>query len=51
MDILDEKPYTVITDEAKIKAKYVIVASHFPVYDSLGFIFARMYESKAMLLG
>ena len=51
MDIIDEKPYTVITDEAKIKAKYVIVASHFPVYDSLGFYFARMYESRSYALG
>lgn len=50
-EIIDEGSYTVITDEGRIKAKYVIIASHFPVYDHLGFYFARMYESRTYALG
>ncbi|HOQ16892.1 MAG TPA: FAD-dependent oxidoreductase [Defluviitaleaceae bacterium] len=50
-DISDENPYRVITDKGEIKAKYVIIASHFPVYDHLAFYFARMYQSRTYALG
>lgn len=50
-NIEGENPYTILTDHGKITAKYVIVASHFPVYDHFGFYFARMYESRTYALG
>ncbi|WP_243144616.1 FAD-dependent oxidoreductase [Defluviitalea raffinosedens] len=49
-NIEGENPYTVITDSGKITATYVIIASHFPVYDHFGFYFARMYESRTYAL-
>lgn len=50
-NIEGENPYRIISDNGSITAKFVIIASHFPVYDHFGFYFARMYESRTYALG
>lgn len=40
----------VVTDKGSIKAKNVIVATHFPIYDP-SHLFAKMYPSMAYALG
>lgn len=42
--------YIVITDEHKIKAKYVILATHYPIINSSGFYFMKMYQSISYLI-
>lgn len=37
-------------DGKKIKAKYVVIASHYPFYDGKGMYFARMYPERSYLL-
>ncbi|HHY78745.1 MAG TPA: FAD-dependent oxidoreductase, partial [Clostridiales bacterium] len=37
-------------DGKKIKAKYVVIASHYPFYDRKGMYFARMYPERSYLL-
>ncbi|WP_079709640.1 FAD-dependent oxidoreductase [Paraliobacillus ryukyuensis] len=42
---------TVVTKEGhRIRAKYVVVASHFPFYDNGGLYFARMYAERSHLI-
>ena len=40
----------VITDKGSIRAKNVIVSTHFPIYDP-GHLFAKMYPSRSYALG
>lgn len=47
-DIDEGTPCTVITqNDCKVTADYVVLASHFPFYDSLGLYFARMYPERS----
>ncbi len=52
VDFHEDNPCTVITGHGhKVIAKKVIIASHFPVYGSSGYYFARMYPEKSYALG
>lgn len=51
VDINEGNPGTVITKQGKkVTAGNIIVASHFPCYDGMGFYFARMYPERAYAL-
>jgi glycine/D-amino acid oxidase-like deaminating enzyme/nitrite reductase/ring-hydroxylating ferredoxin subunit len=51
VDINAGNPSTVITNQGKkITADNVIIASHFPCYDGMGFYFARMYPERSYSL-
>ena len=44
--------HTIITTNGKIiKAKYVIIATHFPFYDGLGLYFTRLYPERSYIIG
>lgn len=52
VDINEGNPCTVVTKQGKkVKADNVILASHFPCYDGMGFYFARMYPERSYILG
>lgn len=52
VDIDEGRNCIVHTDKKKkIIAPNVIIASHFPCYDGLGFYFARMYPERSYVLG
>ena len=49
---IEGEPHTVITDNgAKIKARSVVLASHYPFYDLPGLYFTRIYPERSYLLG
>ncbi len=51
VDINEGNPSTVVTKQGKkITADNVIIASHFPCYDGMGFYFARMYPERSYAL-
>lgn len=51
VDINEGNPSTVITNQGKkVTADNVIIASHFPCYDGMGFYFARMYPVRSYAL-
>ncbi len=47
---LDIEDNTVITTGGKIKAKYIVIASHFPFYDGLGMYFTRLYPERSYIV-
>lgn len=49
MNIQEGAPCEIITRRGSVKAKYVVVASYFPIKDP-GFYFARMYPSRSYVL-
>lgn len=52
VDIEEGKPSAVITKRGKkVIAQRVVIASHFPFYDGMGFYFARMYPERSYVLG
>ena len=42
--------YEVITEDAKIKAKKVVIASHYPIINAPGFYFMKMYQVTSYLI-
>lgn len=42
--------YVVITEEAKVKAKYVVIASHYPIINAPGYYFMKMYQVSSYLI-
>jgi glycine/D-amino acid oxidase-like deaminating enzyme/nitrite reductase/ring-hydroxylating ferredoxin subunit len=51
INIEEGDPCTIITNrENKVKAKIVVIASHFPCYDGLGFYFMRLYPERSYAL-
>lgn len=51
VDIDEGNPATVTTKQGKkVTAGNVIIASHFPCYDGMGFYFARMYPERSYVL-
>lgn len=42
--------YDIYTDKGNIKAKYVVIASHFPIVNIPGFYFLKMYQSTSYLI-
>ncbi len=51
MDIIQDKPCTVITDLGKkIVASKIIIASHYPFYEAHGLYFSRIYPERSYIL-
>jgi glycine/D-amino acid oxidase-like deaminating enzyme/nitrite reductase/ring-hydroxylating ferredoxin subunit len=51
VDVNEGNPSIVITNQGKkITADNVVIASHFPCYDGMGFYFARMYPERSYAL-
>ncbi|MFO1442578.1 FAD-dependent oxidoreductase [Bacillus sp. Bva_UNVM-123] len=46
-----DHPVVITRDGHRVNCKHVIVASHFPFVDMMGFYFARMYASRSYVLG
>lgn len=51
LTIEEGNPSTVITKGGNLRAKTVVLASHFPFHDGLGLYFARMYAERSYVLG
>lgn len=45
-----EKGYEIITEEGKIKAEKVVIASHYPIINAPGFYFMKMYQVTSYLI-
>lgn len=39
--------YIIYTDRGNIKSKYIVLATHFPIINTPGFYFAKMYQSTS----
>lgn len=51
IDIKKEgKNYLVITEESTIKAKTIVIASHYPIINAPGFYFMKMYQDTSYLI-
>ncbi len=51
IDVNEGNPGAVVTDKGKkVTADNIVIASHFPCYDGMGFYFARMYPERSYLL-
>ncbi len=48
--ILDLKPHMAITENGTIKAKKIIVATHFPFINKHGWYFLKMYQHRSYVL-
>ncbi len=46
----DGKQYIVKTEEGSVSAKYVIIASHYPLVNFPGFYFMKMYQETSYLI-
>jgi len=42
--------YNVITEEYKINAKYVVIATHYPIINFPGFHFLKMYQDRSYII-
>ena len=52
IDITEGSPCTILTNRGKkVTADNVVIATHFPCYDGLGFYFARMYPERSYAIG
>lgn len=50
--LTEGNPHTVVTDNGtKIRAKIVVLASHYPFYDLPGLYFSRIYPERSYLMG
>lgn len=47
---IDIKDNTVITNKGKIKAKHIVVATHFPIINVPGYYFLRMHQERSYVL-
>lgn len=45
-----EEGYEIITEEGKIKAEKVVIASHYPIVNAPGFYFMKMYQVTSYLI-
>jgi glycine/D-amino acid oxidase-like deaminating enzyme/nitrite reductase/ring-hydroxylating ferredoxin subunit len=45
------KPVVVTRDGHKVTCSNVLICSHFPFFDGMGFYFAKMYASRSYILG
>lgn len=46
----EEENYKIYTDKGNIAAKYVVIATHYPIINAPGFYFAKMYQSTSYLI-
>lgn len=47
----DGNMFTVYTDRGNINAKYVVLATHYPIINAPGFHFLKMYQSTSYIIG
>lgn len=43
--------YKICTKEAEVKAKYVVIATHYPIINFPGFYFLKMYQEMSYAIG
>ncbi len=48
--VLELTPYGALTKYGKIKAKSIIVATHFPIFNKNGFYFLKMYQHRSYVI-
>lgn len=46
-----EDKYIIYTDEGYVKAKHVVIATHYPILNIPGFYFLKMYQEKSYVIG
>ena len=46
----DNEQYKICTENGNVYAKYVVIASHFPIVNMPGFYFGKMYQSTSYLI-
>lgn len=46
----DNEQYKICTEKGNVYAKYVVIASHFPIVNMPGFYFGKMYQSTSYLI-
>lgn len=46
----EEENYKIYTDRGNITAKYVVLATHYPIINMPGFYFTKMYQSTSYLI-
>ena len=46
----DEDKYIIYTDRGNIVAKYVVLATHYPILNTPGFYFLKMYQSTSYII-
>ena len=52
VDVKKEAPYKIITENGKmVKAKYVVLATHYPIINIPGYYFLKMYQSMSYAIG
>ena len=50
-DVVKEgEEYNIYTDRGNVKAKYVVIATHYPIINMPGFYFTKMYQSTSYLI-
>ena len=50
-DVVKEgNEYNIYTDRGNVKAKYVVIATHYPIINMPGFYFTKMYQSTSYLI-
>lgn len=49
--VKDKDKYIVVTTENKVTAKYVVIASHYPIINFPGYYFIKMYQETSYLIG
>lgn len=49
-EILELKPHTAITKKGKIRAKRIVVATHFPFVNNHGYFFLKMYQHRSYVI-
>ena len=50
-DVVKEgNEYNIYTDRGNVKAKYVVIATHYPIVNMPGFYFTKMYQSTSYLI-
>ncbi len=47
---LDLKDKTIITNRGEIKANKIVVATHFPIFNTPGYYFMRMYQDRSYVI-
>ena len=48
--VKEEDKYNIYTDRGNVKAKYVVIATHYPIINMPGFYFTKMYQSTSYLI-
>ena len=43
--------YIIETEKGKVKAKYVVIATHYPIINFPGFYFLKMYQETSYAIG